>query len=331
MSEQLQQLQKDLVFIGDLHGQYQKLIQLLIQLDFDVNKIDFAISRYQLVFIGDLIDNHPDIKTEQLNTLALVKKLVENGLAYCIMGNHELNAVGWATKHPINNHWLRPHTENNQKQHSAFLNEVSEHSEQHQDWIGWFKKLPLYIDFGDIRAIHACWDSQALKALAEYLDDEQSLLTVAWNEVFDKSKPLHGIIETILKGPELVLPEGYGFYDKTKTYRTHVRIRWWLDEAKTYREVAQVQPEAEVHIPEMTIPSEHQNARVDIPVVIGHYTLNTEPKLLSAEVACVDYNAASSHGNLIGFVYHRNTALLDPINYFVCSEAGSPSSMKVKY
>lgn len=324
-----QQLQKHLVFIGDLHGQYHKLMQLLTQLEFDVNNIDAIVSRYQLVFIGDLIDNHPDMKTEQLKTLVLVKKLVESGLAYCIMGNHELNAVGWATKHPIHNHWLRPHTENNHKQHRAFLTEVSEHSELHQDWIEWFKKLPLYLDFGDIRAIHACWDHNALNELAEYLDDEQRLLTSAWHEVFDKRKPLYDIIETLLKGPELPLPEGHGFYDKTKTYRTHVRIRWWLNEAKTYREVAQVQPEAEVLIPEMIIPIERQNVRMDIPVVIGHYTLNVEPKLLSAEVACVDYNAASTHGNLIGFVYHRNTALLDPMNHFICSEALFASTAKV--
>lgn len=313
------QLHKDLVFIGDLHGQYHKLVQLLTKLDFDVNSVDAAANRYQIVFIGDLIDNHPDMKTEQLKTLSLVKQLVDSGHAQCIMGNHELNAVGWATNHPVHNNWLRPHTDNNHKQHRAFLNEVIDNSKLHQDWIEWFRGLPLYIDFGDIRAIHACWDYHAIDKLAEYLDDKQRLRTEAWFDVFEKNKPLYGIVETLLKGPELPLPEGYGFMDKTKTYRTHVRIRWWLNDAKTYRKVAQVQPEAVTNIPDIDIPAELQNTKMTIPVVIGHYTLNVAPMALSADVACVDYNAASSHGKLVGFVYHRNTDLLDPTNHFVCS------------
>lgn len=322
--------QKKLVFIGDIHGQYNKLTQLLSKLNFYPENPQSSVKDHKLVFIGDLIDNKPELNTDHIKTLTLVKQLVDQGLAHCIMGNHEINAIGWATRNTSDTDWARPHSENNRKQHKAFLDAVEEGSDKHKYWIDWFKSLPLYLDFGEIKAIHACWDQTAIDELQTYLEDDHRLKGECFAQVFDKTRPLYDLIETLLKGPEIALPEGAYFFDKTGTRRTNMRVRWWQSMGETYQDIAQVQEAERGKIPNLPLPAqviEHFNLApssqptnsIQPIVVIGHYTLNDTPSLLSQRIACVDYNAASERGNLTGFIYHQGTQLNDNKNGFVVS------------
>ncbi|WP_286993381.1 hypothetical protein [Shewanella sp.] len=105
----------------------------------------------------------------------------------------------------------------------------------------------------------------------------------------------------MLKGPELALPQGYSFQDKTGTERYRVRIKWWSEEAKTYRDIAQVQPNMVNSITPIPLADEHCNPIIETPVVIDHYALAGLPAPLSGKVVCVDYNAASAQGELIAY------------------------------
>ncbi len=64
-------------FIGDLHGQFNKLTELLEYLDFVPEERESAASCGQLVFLGDLIDNSDQPGVCQLATLKLVRSLCE--------------------------------------------------------------------------------------------------------------------------------------------------------------------------------------------------------------------------------------------------------------
>ncbi|WP_434640090.1 metallophosphoesterase [Klebsiella sp. I138] len=287
---------KGKIFVGDIHGQHSKLSALLECLDSHYQRDD-----HTLIFVGDLIDNQPGAQINHLAVLERVRAEVVSGHAVCLMGNHEFNAVGWAMRHPLNAQPLRPHSQNNRRQHQAFLNDVVEDSPQHAFWIDWFKTLPLFVDFGDVRAVHACWDDATIASLRPWLDEQNRLKPESWLYAFDKRHPLFRLIETVLKGPELKLPAGFSFVDKTGIERQHIRVRWWRDDAKTYRQIAQVQPEMVNRIPD--IPLEQAlPGRTDIPVVIGHYTLSGEPRALSDRVVCVDYNAAKAHNPLCAWV-----------------------------
>ena len=80
--------------IGDIHGQYDKLIALLKHLDYAETNGIWSHSTHKAIFVGDLIDNkHIDAGISQLKTVMLVKAMVEAGSALCIMGNHEFNAT----------------------------------------------------------------------------------------------------------------------------------------------------------------------------------------------------------------------------------------------
>ena len=79
--------------IGDVHGHATPLKNLLHKLGYQ--EID-GVWRHpdrQVVFLGDLIDRGP----EQVETVKVVRRMVEAGTALVVMGNHEFNAVSWAT------------------------------------------------------------------------------------------------------------------------------------------------------------------------------------------------------------------------------------------
>lgn len=281
-------------FIGDIHGQYAKLQALLTVLK-------TASSDWFYVFVGDLIDNKKGITNSQLATLETVKALVDSKQALCLMGNHEFNAIGWAMRHQKTGKPLRPHTENNRKQHQAFLDAVTEDSALHQQWITWFQGLPLYADFGAIRAVHACWDEAIIQSTQPYLKANNAIADSFWETAFEKNAPLYNMTETLLKGPELALPEGISFNDKTGQPRKNIRVRWWLPQAETYRELAQVPPDAESLIPDIPLNNGYSPLPLDIPVVIGHYTLHGQPQRLSEQVICTDYNAAKADHPLVAY------------------------------
>ncbi len=293
-----QRLTSKKIFIGDIHGQSGKLDALMSHIDSQ----DDAM----MIFLGDLIDNQPGTHIDHLAVLNHVKARVDAGRAICLMGNHEFNAVGWAMRHQKTGLPLRPHTANNDRQHQAFLEDVTENSPQHAAWIDWFKTLPLFIDFGDIRAIHACWDEAALVQLRPWLDDQNRLKPESWQYAFDKQHELYGLLETVLKGPEITLPEGYSFLDKTGIERRNIRVRWWLDDATTWRQLAQVQPDVVECIPDIPLARSYP-ALTGAPVVVGHYTLAGEPAVLSQSVICVDYNAAKAEHPLVAWQYDSAT------------------------
>ncbi|MGF1692378.1 metallophosphoesterase [Photobacterium kagoshimensis] len=295
-----------LFFIGDIHGQNDKLDSLLIEADFLYE--DRALSSYahsQIVFLGDLIDNKLGNGAEHIATLQKVKALVDAGDAFCVMGNHEFNAIGWMLQ-KANGEYCRSHTKaGNVKQHQLFLDQVVENSEEHHYWVNWFKSLPLLLDFETVRCIHACWDQDSVDKLKPYLNADNSLKDEYWYDAFDSSHELYQLCETLLKGPEIELPEGYSFNDKNGVERRHLRVGWWKSYAETYQQIGIVQPSERKHIPDLPLPSELQGKNIEVPVVVGHYTLppppNTLPKPLSESVICVDYNAASKDGKLVGY------------------------------
>ncbi|PKH03104.1 hypothetical protein CXF72_07920 [Psychromonas sp. MB-3u-54] len=265
------QLKERLYFIGDVHARHSKLINLLEVIDFDSNNSNSSAKNEQLVFIGDLIDSVPDCVSEHLTLLNHVESLVKSNHAFCLLGNHEFNAIGWATQKGQGN-WARPHTDNNRNQHNAFLEAVEEGSKEHERWITWFKSLPLFLDFEAVKAIHACWDEQVIERIKPYLNPDNSLKEAHWLDAFDETHELFTLCETLLKGPERQLPAEQAFKDKTGKIRTQKRIEWWADSA--YKESI-------------------------VPIVIGHYTLSGLPKALSQKVVCVDYNAAKGDNPLV--------------------------------
>lgn len=291
--------------IGDIHGQAKRLFSLLDKLRYKQTATGWMHSSRKAVFVGDYIDRNID----QLEVLNTIKTMVDYGHALACMGNHELNAIGWLMKHPDTGDYLRARNSKNLKQHQAFLDAVGESTDTHVQWIDWFKTLPVYLDLGEIRVVHACWDSEAISQLAPFLDAQHRIKPQYLPLLFDGKQIPGKALEILLKGKELPLPNQAYFLDKEQVKRREVRIKWWLSGLVAWPELA-VNANDTMQLPDGLVNIDGMGYMDDTPVFIGHYWLTGKPKPLADHVACVDYSAAKEYGKLVAYRWHGEKKLL---------------------
>jgi hypothetical protein len=307
--------------IGDIHGEAGKLEALLRKLEYSERAGCWMHPSRTAIFVGDFIDRGP----EQMETIRLVRPMVEEGRALAIMGNHEFNAIAWHTPDPDDpGEFLRPRFRGsvgtkNRKQHQRFLDEVEDDPATHADLIVWFKTLPLWLELSGLRVVHACWHERFMDYLAPMLGPRQTLpdalLGPATREPHDKDEkdtPTPSIFkaaEALTKGIEMPLPEGLWFVDNDGERRDRVRGRWWDSGAETYRQAAELAEELRDRVPDALIPP-HARITVpaDRPIFFGHYWMTGQPAPFSPTLACVDYSAAKG-GPLVAYRWDGETNL----------------------
>lgn len=149
--------------IGDVHGCAHTLDRLLDLLGYRLQGGVWRHPRRQALFLGDIVDRGPRIR----EALHRVHAMVDAGEALCIMGNHEFNALGWSTPAAPGSgrQYVREHT----PRHARLIKETLEQFEGHdadwRDFLGWFQQLPLFLDAGRFRMVHACWDGELIATL----------------------------------------------------------------------------------------------------------------------------------------------------------------------
>jgi hypothetical protein len=163
--------------------------------------------------------------------------MCEAGAASAVMGNHEFNTIGWATRSSDGSP-LRSHSEKNARQHAQFLGQIGEDSVEHRDALIWFRSLPIWLDLSGVRVIHACWHEPSRNALLPFLDNTGRLTDEGVHESYRRGSKAHSAIEILLKGPEERLPDGIHFFDKDGHKREEVRLRWWGLDPTTFRAAA---------------------------------------------------------------------------------------------
>ncbi len=301
--------------IGDVHGHADKLIELLTQMGY--RRVDGAWKHptRRAMFVGDLIDRGP----KQVETVEIVRAMVESGSARMVLGNHEFNAIAWHTPDPDRpGKFLRPHSVKNRGQHKTFLDQVGECSDRHRECVRWFMTLPLWLDLGELRVVHACWDSKSMHDIAEIVDADNSLSTELVVEACRKGTREHQAIEHLLKGPEIPIP--VPFVDSDENRREMARFRWWLADASSNLRAAAVIP-ARAKTPELDdypllpeTPVEPQ-PQVDsysdaVPVFYGHYWESGTPTVSGNHTACVDYSVAKG-GPLVAYRWTGERTLVN--------------------
>jgi serine/threonine protein phosphatase 1 len=122
------------IIIGDVHGHFDTLMQLLEAIAPGQND--------QVYFLGDLIDRGP-------KSAEVVEFIIDNNYP-CVLGNHEeilLCTIGYGK---INSHnlefWLRA---GGNTTLTSYNNEIPYHH------LEWMRELPVYRDLGDIFLVHA--------------------------------------------------------------------------------------------------------------------------------------------------------------------------------
>lgn len=288
--------------IGDIHGYADKLVGLLKQLGYVHNGQYFEPpAGHRALFIGDLIDRG----SQQVATLELVFAMIDADVADAVMGNHEYNALAFATPNPDDtSQYLRSHNEAHIRQHEAFLAEVPFGSERHQYWLQRLYEIPLWLETDYACFVHACWDVDSMAVLKPFLTDDNCLTPQGLIATSQEGSAPFDALERVLKGVETSLPDGISMVDKEGTTRTRVRVRWWLDELdkRTIHDIARAPASALAQIPQDALAENIEFAlKTDKPVFVGHYWLTGTPQPLSPQVACTDYSAAVDSGYMTGY------------------------------
>ena len=110
-----------------------------------------------------------------------------------------------------------------------------------------------------------------------------------------------------MKGPEQRLPEGIHFFDKDGHKREDVRLRWWDQEAITFRKGALSMDGRESELPDSPLPRDFRYCESK-PVFFGHYWLNGSPELTASNAACLDFSVAKK-GYLTAYRWSGETKL----------------------
>lgn len=282
--------------IGDIHGQHGKLLALLRHLGYAEHSGTFRHPEgRKVIFLGDYIDRGPAIR----ETLHTVRGMVEAGDALAIMGNHEYNAICAETPDGKGD-FLRPEKKNKGGQ-LVTKQQFAGRDAEWEEWKLWMKRLPMFLDLGGLRAVHACWDAPRIARLeGKSIENDAFLIASA-----TRKTPEFRAVENVLKGPELAMPAGHCFTDKEGITRHTVRVRWWnIPAAAQVSHLAMPEP--------FNVPGDaaaHDLRRIpaygadEPPVFFGHYWMppHLDRVPLAANIACLDYSAAFGDNPLTAY------------------------------
>ena len=295
--------------IGDIHGCANELEALLDLMGYERQGAESAYRHpdRRAIFVGDLIDRGPN----QLRVLETVKAMVDAGSAQMVLGNHEFNALAYATEWPAGSgKYLRPHDDpgnetaaKNEKQHAEFLEQVT--GAERERYLKWFWTQPLWVDLGGLRVVHACWHADSIAYVESELGGSRFTDLDQLVRASDKTDPLYTAVENLLKGPEISLVD-HGqdpYVDKDGHTRKRARLKWWHDGIATLRHLAEMggkfhTPAGDPYppLPEIEVSGDHRRHLYteQVPVIYGHYWRQGAPDPgddWTAHTACVDFSA----------------------------------------
>jgi hypothetical protein len=180
--------------VGDVHGALDHLNSLLSTLGYRRGPAGWSHSEgCRLVFVGDYIDRGP----EPVKSVALVRELCEDGVAFALLGNHDVNAIQFSLRRdrrgildPIQAHsdaravlesgatpakvWLRSHEGNDRSpknihQHEATLRNTT--ADEYAEIVQWACRLPAWLELPGIRVVHAAWIPPAMRKLDDWASE----------------------------------------------------------------------------------------------------------------------------------------------------------------
>ena len=311
--------------IGDIHGCAKTLEHLLSTLGYRQQGGVWRHPQRMAIFLGDLVDRGPRIR----EALHLVRDMVVAGQALCIMGNHEFNALAWSTPAAPGSgrQFVREHTPRHARLIKETLEQFDAYPAEWQGFLDWFYELPLFIDAGHFRVVHACWDDSLIEPLrAQFADgciDEHFLQAAAVHGSFANTA-----LDRLLRGTDMRLPHGMTLTSDDGFTRAHFRTKFWEEDPQTYGDIV-FQPDALPELAAQMPLSEMQKNELlkygaDQPLLfVGHYWRSGKPAPIRNNLACLDYSAVLN-GKLVAYRLDQEVRL--DAKKFVWVDVDSPEA-----
>lgn len=272
--------------IGDVHGHASLLKKLLLKMGYVKTNGSYSHPSRKAIFVGDFINRGPEIR----KTIRIIRAMVENGDALAILGNHELNAIIYNLKDKEGFRFVKePH-----KYFLSLFKTINEYSLNSLEWkqhLKWMRSLPLYLDLGDIRIVHACWSDKAIEIVDSIREDGKIRKKTFKKIQRNSDSELNQSIWLLTKGVNLKMPGDLKIVNNKGISPRSFRTRWWEKPAnKTFK---QMSFESKFELPSYTIPYEILPKTYPYPkdspiVFFGHYCRGKGPHILKPNVCCVD-------------------------------------------
>lgn len=272
--------------IGDVHGYATLLKKLLLQMGYSKTESGYLHPLRKAVFVGDFVNRGPEIR----KTVRIIRKMVENGNAMAIIGNHEINAITYYLKDKDG----LPLIKSPGKNFLALYKTINQFAEYQEEWKShrkWMSELPLYLDLGEIRIVHACWSESAIE-LIKIAESEGKSRNSIFRKMYKKPKsPVSKSVLKLTKGIDYKMPGDLKIINNKGVSPQSFRMRWWEDPAgKTFEEMSF---DSKFVLPQYEIPKQiaPQNTPYpeDAPIVFfGHYCRHEGPFIIKPNLCCVD-------------------------------------------
>ncbi|CAM4007398.1 Bis(5'-nucleosyl)-tetraphosphatase PrpE [asymmetrical] [Pseudomonas reidholzensis] len=298
--------------IGDVHGCAQTLERLLDTLGYARVGGVWRHPRRQALFLGDIVDRGPRIR----EALHIVHDMVEAGQAFCIMGNHEYNALAWETPAlpGSGKAYVREHTPRHARLIDETLTQFAQHPGDWHDFLAWFYEMPLFVDAGRFRLVHACWDPLLIEPLRQQYPrgciDEHFVQASAVSGSFASN-----VCNRLLRGTDMRLPDGLTLTGGDGLTRAFFRTKFWEEDPQTYGDIV-FQPDAlPAEVASAPLSHTQKNALLryeeEEPLLfVGHYWRSGRPTPIRPNLACLDYSAVL-YGKLVAYRLDDETRI-DP-------------------
>ncbi len=270
--------------IGDLRGRACALRSLLDTLGYAERGGAYRHPSRHAVFLGGYLGGPSPVET-----LAIVWRMVGAGSATALMGRPEFRTVAFASADPAS-----PTRHARPRRGEAWRAELDllapfggPDGEAHRGLVALFAALPLWFETPNVRAVHACWDAAAARALSDHVDKDRRLIPEGLAAVLHGNARRH--VETLLNGPEVGFPPGLSFRGADGRKRATARLRWWDRAAATYGEglthAGRLEGDGMTPLP----PHAGLPAASPRPTVFGSHGLAGTPAVLGPLHACLDW------------------------------------------
>ena len=285
--------------IGDVHGQAGILSVLLKKMGYSQRNGIFCHPGRKAVFVGDFINRGPEVR----ETINMVRKMTEASHALAILGNHEINAIYYSIKKE------RQLSRFRFDQDSTFK-DFKNYPEEWESHVDWMRRLPLFLDLGAIRIVHACWRDENIMLLKEKMPGPK-LKRKFLKEVGKGDSELATAFWETIKGVDFRLPKDMLIYDNKGQAHKSFRSKWWLEmKGLTFDELSY---ESRFELPDYTIPKELTRDvkpyPISAPIVFfGHYCIRT-PNIISNNLCCLD-SCVSRKGRLSAYRWSGEEQLI---------------------